>query len=284
MDLLAIRSSNETVENQLLLDYLRAKKGEKVAPPYLPRCDFGSLSQLCQLALLWQEAGFEKEAGQLAHWLSSLEEFIALWCSEKEFDEEKTRHCFSLLTKIEPIPGWKPDFEVMVFKDLPIYAAFTWVGKGTSLGAIWANGVEIRAFGPQALSLCFGIQGKGIDGWSRCFALPEVWLRISPRWEEGKFDLYFVGLTLETPVTFAFYVKAPSCEIGGECFKPKSLRRFSGEGKAVRFGSLAIESREMHRIQIIPLAGEGCFWNCDFLVSFEIHPLTPQVSFSIHKI
>ncbi|HXF29540.1 MAG TPA: hypothetical protein VN457_06785, partial [Chlamydiales bacterium] len=62
-----IQSSCEAEFHQPLLDYLHAKQLGITAVPYIPKWDIGPLHQLCQLSLLWQKAGFERQAGELAH-------------------------------------------------------------------------------------------------------------------------------------------------------------------------------------------------------------------------
>lgn len=259
--------------------YLRAKKEGRTTAPYIPQATLMPVHKLCQLALSWREAGFEKEAGELAYWLAPLEPFPTLWCPEKEFNEKEAARLFSLLSTIQPIPSVSP----LEFTRLE-QAVFTLSGHGTSLGMIPIGQGAIRAFGPQSPSLQFGIEGEGIDGWTRSKAFPEVWLEMKSAHVEGKYqlDLRFVGLMPATPLSFAFYVKAGSCQIGPDLLKPKSLRRFNGEGRGVQLDNWVIESAFTHKMEVIPLAGEGCFWDSEFLVSFEIHPISPQISFSIY--
>lgn len=278
-----IQTGCEADSFQPLLAYLRSKKSGRTTPPYFPQWKLLSLQKLCELALLWQEAGFGKEASELASWLLPLEKFPTLWCPEKEFDEKAAADFFARIKTIELVSGHTPDFDVAILKQGAIHAAFTLSGNGTSLGVIHNADVEIRALGPQSGELKFGIQGNGMNGWARCFAMPEVWMEMKREFSHGqiKLDLRFVGLQSEMPFHFAFYVKAGSCQIGNEVLKPKSLRRYNGEGNRVQFNRTVIESASTHKIQVIPLAGEGCFWNCEFLASFEIHPFAPQVSFLI---
>lgn len=280
-----LQSGCEAGYDQPLLDYLRAKKAGKTTPPYIPRCTLMPLYKLCQLALQWHQAGFQRQAGELAFWLLPLEPFLPLWCPEKEYCEKSAKKLFSHLREIQPIPGFVPDFDVTLFDSPFMKSAFTLSGNGTSLGMIRLGGAEIRAMGPQGASLNFGIQGRGMNGWTRCSAFPEVWMEVKTDCKEMecKLDLRFVGIKPETPLSFAFYVKAESCQIGSELLKPKSLRRFSGEAKFVQLNQLVIESALPHKIQVIPLAGQGCFWDCEFLISFEIHPFAAQANFSIRN-
>lgn len=268
---------------QPLISYIRAKKSGKVIPPYIPKWELMPVHELCQLALLWKTAGFEKEAGQLAHFLSPLRSFLSLWCHEKGFNEKEGLYWFSRLSEIEPIvPDTMPDFGLTLSHFPLMQAAFTLAGKGTSLGVLLTKEVEIRAMGPQVGGgINFGIQGEGAQGWTRSFAFPEIWLAVHPqcREKECTLDIRFVGLKPDTPLEFAFYVKAQSCQIEEREVMPKSLQRFNGEATTVMFQNLKIESSLPHKVQVIPLAGEGCFWDSDFLAAFEIHPFEPHVRF-----
>jgi len=268
---------------QPLLACLHVKKTGKIAPPYIPEWAPMPLHQLCQLALLWEKVGYQQEACNLAHWLLSLEPFLPLWCPEKIYNESMAKHWFSLLSSLELAPGWQPDCDLMKFHTSSMSAAFTWTGNGTSLGVIKAKEVEIRAFGPQTASLSFGIQGKGSRGWARCCALPEVWIEMKPEWKESecRLDFRFAGLKPEMPLSLAFYIKAKNCRVEKDILEPKSLRRFKGEAKGVQADGLTIESSHIHKVQVIPLAGENGFWDCTFLASFEMHPLASQVQFYI---
>ncbi len=242
------------------------------------------VQKLCKLALLWQEAGFEREAGRLVSWLLKLEPFLTLWCPEKEYDEEEGKRLFAHLRKIEPISGVEPDIHLTLLKTTRFLSALTLDGNETSLGAILADDVEIRAFGPQSASLQFGIKGRSIKGWTRTAAFSEVWLEMRPKVdaEAVQLDFRFIGIKSEMSLSLSFYVKAPSCQIGNEILKTKSLRRFHGEVQTISFGNkLKIESGQPHKVEVIPLAGEGCYWDSEFLVSFELHPFVPQVSFRI---
>lgn len=252
-----------------LMAYLRDKN-----KPYIPRWDLMPLHKQCRLALLWKEAGFTEEAGRLASWLLKLEPFPSLWCPEKEFDEQMISRCFANLRDIEPIEVEGYDCNLTLIQTPKMSAAFTLDGFKTSLGVIHA-GVEIRAFGPQA-GLSFGIAGKGMNGWARVAAYPEVWV------EMKDFNFRFVGVKPENPLSLAFYVKAESCEIGNEMLKPKSLRRFVGETTQVRFGKKTIfDTNRPFKVEVIPLAGENCFWGTDFLLNYFINPFDPQISIRI---
>lgn len=280
------QSGCEADIDQPLLDYLRAKKNNQLVSPYIPYVKLMPIHKLCQQALMWNEAGFVTEAGELAHWLQPLQYFLPLWCPEKEYNQKLAESLFAQLSKIRPIAGKTPDFDVSLLHNSEMMAAFTLSGKGTSLGMIRAGNVEIRALGPQAASLKFGIQGYGMNNWARCSAWPEVWLEVKPTWKESesRLDVRFVGLKPEMPLSFAFYVKAQSCQIGSEILKPKSLRRFNGEAQEIFFqNTLKVASAQCHKVQVIPLAGEGCFWDCEFLLSFELHPFAPQATFSFES-
>jgi hypothetical protein len=272
---------------QPLLSFLSAKSSGKNVPPYIPKWDAMPLHKLCHLAHIWDEAGFKREAADLAHHLLLLQKFPTFWCPEKEFDEKKIEEAFSLLANIYRIePQYSDPAGYTLLENGSISAALTLTGNGTSLGVIRFNEIEVRAMGPQAAGLSFGIQGKGMDGWTRTRALNEVWLEMKPVLKEKELQLKFnfVGLKPQTPLFLALYMKAKSCEIGGKSYLPKSLHRFNGETKDLSFEKkLHIECDIPHKTEIIPLAGEGCFWDAEFLVQFEISPNASQPTFTFKK-
>lgn len=244
---------------------------------------------------------------------------LSLFCPEHEYNEKEGRNSFSLLFRalgdferaahyfsstedpfllalakenitIEAIRSETvPDFGLKLSQGPKMTAAFTLTGSGTSLGMIRAGNVEIRALGPQALPLSdsnrFGIRQKmgNTYGWVRTEAYPDVWIEVKTEMqEECKLNLRFVGLKSDSPLAFVFYVKADSCRIGSERLLPKSLRRFNGEAQSAVFEDrLKIESSTAHKVQVIPLAGEGCFWDSEFLIAFEIHPFEQTASFKV---
>jgi hypothetical protein len=269
-----------------LSEYFCAKSGGRTKAPYVPSWDLESLSSLCEKAIFWEKSGFQRQAGELVHFLLPYEPFLPLFCSDKEFREEELRALFALVKKIPPVQPALAPMGATFFKSFAFEAAFQLHFPG-SFGVIKAGNVEIRAMGPQPLPLSdaskLGISGEGEDGWVSCLGLPEIWLRSSMDLcdEKCSLALDFVGVTQETPLAFAFYLKAPSCKVGSQILKPKALSRFQGEGNCLEFNHVAIESSFTHKLQVIPLAGFGGFWNSDFLVAFEVHPMQTQMRFSI---
>ncbi len=163
--------------------------------------------------------------------------------------------------------------------------------QGLSLGTFCFGDVEIKAFGPQALPLSddlkfFGIKAAPIDNWACSAGLPEIWMEFTTHKteEESKLSYRFVGLTPETSLGFVFYIKGPSCTIGNETLKPKTLRRFHGEASAVLIQHLNIESSHPHKVEVVPLAGDDSFWGANFLVCFAIHPCIPQGAFLLQNL
>jgi hypothetical protein len=282
----------------------------------------GTISELCQLALLWAIAG-KKEARALASWLYPLLQdpaSICLWCPEKEYDEKEAFLSLSLLlrslgemkqatTWFQQVQGPIDPFFVALAKHAPrieidpvdnlrksfangMSTTLVLNGERTSLGTVCFKEIEIRALGPHALPLSdpnqFGIRNPLMDtDWTRCAALPEVWFKVESS-DATEISLRFMGVTPEKPLAFVFYVKAPLCVIEQFTLKPKSLQRYAGEASSFLFkgkeSALEIQSTHTHKSQVIPLAGEGAFWNTEFLLSFEIHPLETWVKFKFNPI
>lgn len=307
------RRNKEPLET--VLTHLSCKKKGMVAPPFIPRFAPLPISDLCQLSLLWALAGEQEAAERLA---SSLPlDFPWIWCKEGEYDEKEAalsvamlRRAFGLEQKIEMDAGVDPFFHAL-FKKLPrlerqerlappilevgrLRATLCFEGECTSLGAILSPRVEVRAFGPQAFPLSVS-SGFGIrpikhhqNRWGSPFAMPDVWFEAKMRAkvpEEMIFDLSFIGLKLDAPLAFSFYVHADSAQVGGVSVKTKSLERYFGDAQPVLFGSnLEIKSDSEGKMEVIPLAGSGCFWDCEYLLAFEIHPLNSKCCFSVSLI
>lgn len=287
-----------------LIEVLRFLVGKQIGhltPPLVPHYTCLPLFELCQLALLWSIAGFYLEASSLAHSIFSLCDFPYLWLREEEYNELEATLSVSFfrgesLSSLQSTPflsaisklftGFDVPCSIMPFSPEPLFfhssdsaGVLTLQGRRTSLGTFYAQNIEVRAFGPQIYPLSepkgFGIERSlpGQDSWTNSSALPEVWLNVNKFFDNG-LDIRFLGLTVDTPLNFSLYVKASNVKIETLQFIPKSLTRYQGESKPVIFGDkLQIQSLLPGRMELIPLAGEGCFWGTEFLLSFEIYPL-----------
>lgn len=305
------------VLTHLILEKIRQTGSPKtdrfwgVPPPFIPRTLTMPVSELCQLALLWACAGEKEAASALA---SSIPlDFPWMWCRENEYSEEEALASISLLSQAMGnraeerfgAPYFKAlskqlqkiDFSKSSLIDWTLIEAdnlrccLSFSGNRTSIGALSSDSAEIRAFGPQSFplsdSLGFGIRRvlQHENRWASFAASPEVWFEIKPRTENGGifFDLTFFGLKPNIPLAFSFYVKASSAQIGSEKLKPKTLQRYQGVSKPLRFGqSLSIESLIPGKMEVIPLAGGGGYWDCEYLTAFEIHPINAKMAFSVH--
>ncbi|MDE3045150.1 MAG: hypothetical protein KGJ02_00680 [Verrucomicrobiota bacterium] len=270
----------------------------KLAPPYvpiLPPAGTFTLSEYCQLALLWALIGEETASRELAGWLAPImcEGLTTLWSGERtSADSEVSRTLFlraigqdieviptspffalleSLKIKIDPIPGPGP---YRLFQGPYGAAAFTEVGRGTGAGALRVGGVSIPTFGPQMPPFSdtsrFGLWGGG-KGWFLSSACKEAWFQLLPTpLQDGcSFFLQTIGLTPKIPMAWVFYVCADGCKIGDKLFKTKSLNRFLGDEQRALFdGRLLVETDRPLKMELIPLAGEGGFWNASFLLAF----------------
>ncbi len=247
--------------------------------------EYEEKESLLSFSLLLRAAGQKEKAAELFKKTRQPIDpfFIALAKQAPLFDEP-----FSSAEMIHDL-----ELGLTLSRKKKMAAALVLSGFGTSLGVVSSGDVEIRAMGPHALPLndptLFGIS-RAPDGssWTRCFALSEVWFEVKSIFEESSLslDLRFIGIRTERPLSFVFYLKANSCSIGQTILKPKSLQRYSGEAQTFLFegahSKLRIESIFSHKVQVIPLAGEGDgFWSSDFLLSFEIHPFEAQARFNI---
>lgn len=250
-------------------------------PLWCPERDYEEQEGLLSFSLLLRAIGREKKAAELlAKVRTPIDPFyMALAKEEIHF-------------AVSNGEVKDPDLGIHCFRAKTMTTALTLSGEKTSLGVIHSWDVQIRAMGPQGLPLSdtsqFGIScAPNSSSWTRCFAFPQVWFEVKILSDEAgsTLDLRFLGLELEKPLAFVFYVKALSCSVGDLVLKPKSLHRYKGEATHFLFrgalSQLRIDARSTHKVQVIPLAGEGGFWNCDFLLSFEISPIEAAAHFKI---
>lgn len=262
-----------------------------------------SLSDLCQLAILKSIAGEDGEF--LAQEILPFTSFPSMWSLESAFNAKDTISSISLLLKAfgketslpenadpyffaleKQLPHWKEKTNVSQDNSLgsiqtgsSIQFAFSREGDGISLGAICASGIKIPAFGPHLLPLndskFFGMCRSDPDcRWASVSAKKEIWFEVISDIERKMLETRFVGIKPTDSVFFVFYVKADFARIGQEVYLPKSLRRFAGESKSICFeregNRLTVTQVNPSKMELIPLAGGGCFWDSDFLLGFEI--------------
>ena len=93
-----------------------------------------------------------------------------------------------------------------------------------------------------------------------------------------------MGLKPENPQHIAFYVKAKQASVESQIFLPKSLKRFKAQASRVVFENhLHLEPSTPLNSQVIPLAGEGCYWDSGFLILFEVTPFLSQITFNLFR-
>ncbi len=279
--------ANEKEAAARLIRWLLAFAQEKAILSLLcPEKEYDEREGLLSLSLLFRAAGNNEKSAEFLRRAQNQSAqpidpfFIALARQKLQIEIEEETH-------------FDPDFGLQFARSKNMISIFSLTGWKSSMGAIQTGDVEIRAIGPQTVPLGsskdFGIcripDGSPSNGWTRCAALPEVWIEMKTATEESgcRLDLRFIGLMPEKPLAMVFYAKGQSCQVGSALFKPKSLSRFAGETNALvlkgKEGGLKLESALSHKVQVIPLAGEGCFWDAEFLISFEIHPVTASASF-----
>lgn len=256
-----------------------------------------SLGKLCQHALLRSVHG---EDGQsLASQILPLYLFPSLWSRENEYCKTEAQCSINLLlqafgkspyyeqetpvalryleSRLPSFQEIQPPFliaQLFQFND-KVHGAFVNRGEYVSLGAIRSSQIEIPAFGPQTFPLndpkMFGVH-RTESNWSSVSAAKEIWFDYECL--GNSFRTNFIGVTSETPIYFVFYIKAKQAIVGNETFPPKSLQRYNGHSQTVTFKDdldlLIIDNLIPTKMQLIPLAGAGCFWDSDYLIAYEI--------------
>lgn len=253
-----------------------------------------SVGKLCQLALR-----LGKEGETLASQILPLYLFPTLWTRENEFNRVEAHSSIDLLLKAfgkqpfykDPLPSHLMDLE----ESLPSYqkiqdsqtkaklvhfsekvqGAFVNQGEYVPLGALKCGSIEIPALGPHLHPLndsaMFGTHCTE-SAWSAVSAQKEIWFDF--QCSDTGFASRFMGVTPGISLFFVFYVKAQLAFIGEDLFTPRSLQRYHHHAQKVTFYSdqdrLSIENKIATKMQLIPLAGEGCFWDSDYLLAYEI--------------
>lgn len=260
-----------------------------------------SIGELCQLAILKSLAGGDGES--LARSIFPLCSFPFFCSRESSFHLQDTQCAIALLLKAfgkeavlpptadpffyaleKKLPSWTEEVSAetslgSIHKAEGFQGAFALLGDGIPVGSIHASKVAIPAFGPHVYpfsdSKFFGMhKSEPNDRWAAVSAKREVWFEVIPDWNKKILETRFIGLKASDPLFFSFYIKADFARIDSEVYIPKNLRRFSGSAKHVIFereeSRLTISNAISSKMELIPLASSGCFWDSDFLLAFEI--------------
>ncbi len=304
------RSSHPLAE---AFTFFLAKKIGAPHPPLQEKLAGLTMKELCELAILREILG--KEGSILGRKLLPFTSFPSLWCSEDRYQPREAKNVIRLLLQafgkepiglIEESPYFRAlakvlpkmeeangvfDSDMIQSLDLGkgIENAFVILGENVPLGAMKMGRIEIPSFGPQVHPLnnphFFGIYSSVANPrWAAVSAKKEIWFEYFAQIQEKGLEVRFFGLTPETAVSFVFYVKAEHARIDHEVYLPKSLRRYVGASQKVVFESggdrFSIENMCSSKMEMIPLAGNGCFWDSDFLLGFEIPPHDGRAVFS----
>jgi hypothetical protein len=279
-----------------------------------------SLGLQCQLALLWallaKDTGqerYQKAANQLAGAIAPLVMggLTTFGTREEDFSLEETKASVGLFLEAlghsspkENLEGFFLELQnaqLRLFPDEPLakpyellegedaVMAYTLQGNRVSLGAARMGALQILAFGLQG-EPCTEQKLFGADihskGYVNASAFKKIWVQTEftlsgP--QEFSLSMQAVGMESETPLYLVFYVKARSCQINNQIYKPKSLGKFRGEAQRVRFlGDAFFETAHPSAVELVPLAGEGLFWGASFLLAFRF-PLSGKINLRIAK-
>jgi hypothetical protein len=266
----------------------------------------GSCAHQCQLALLWGAMGEKtggvewKEAAEaLAQkWIPFLESgFLTLGSTEKEYEREEHQICADLMLQREVGEVKDPFLAFLascskgfsrtgVEKKSLVYSPFP-----PQVGAFSHRSISIPAFGPQGpllsdASLC----GASLveKGWFQAMGNQEAWFHLQNREGEIGFSIQSRGVSMQAPLFWVFYIRAEECVIGSQRFRPQHLGRFQGEAREVILRSgidqVIVQADHPMQAQLIPLAGQGCFWDASFLLAFQWPVLAGNFGFRFNSI
>jgi hypothetical protein len=248
----------------------------------IPDLPFLELIDLCLLS-----AYFGRPDDQLASYLLGVGFCPALGTNEVAFQD--TRVPFDALERVygrkegESEEPFYREMERKIGKrtaeEVPIRGTLQ-KGRQVGLASFFVGGIEIRTLGPQQMPLGdpsrFGMDQKEPLAWIRTAGPEEIWIR--PTWKEESLEVEWSGV--ETTAAFAFYVVAKEARWKEETLLPGSLKKISGPAEPVAFGPLVIEADSVSKMHLIPLAGQGAFWNATFLLAYEVLPHDVKTVFS----
>lgn len=117
------------------------------------------------------------------------------------------------------------------------------------------------------------------SGYSGLWIKAECQYKNDPLAKDSNHSL-FLTLELEGKQSFdkrlmVFFAKAEACFVAGtHKLNPRSLNRYTGPASEITFqgkeGKVILRALEgIKTMEVVPLAGEGCFWGADFMVAFS---------------
>ena len=194
-------------------------------------------------------------------------------------------------------------FGLASFKAGKINLNLTCSGIQSGIGTLSKKDIKIVSMGPHLLPLgessSFGIHRvpslkerafKDIEssikedkfsfsGWTRVVSqnknLSDSWLYINAELDDVNCLMNFEikHQKEKKDVYIAFFVKASKATISTNFhLLPGSLDRYLGKAEKVTFGSISttlkINTNAKTEMQVIPLAGQGHFWDADFLLAY----------------
>lgn len=201
---------------------------------------------------------------------------------------------------IAPTQDWA------VFHEENFEGALTFSGIHSGLGEIHFQDVHVVSFGPKHFPLgdmsSYGIfhpifpskkmgeayfsfrDGRLLgEGWIRlCHKKAllhvgsEIWLKLHIKVDPQTIELVYSRLPFSSDPSFllAFIIEAKSCQVDGITLLPGSLDQFCGTPPRVlsfrgKEASIQFFLENVAKVHIIPLAGNGCFFDGSFLVGIE---------------
>jgi hypothetical protein len=250
---------------------------------------------------------FVLAAANIRKWLQSIGSHAEyLFYTESEFDDREIRDRFYSEIDPENLCGQDLDLGIARLSSPALHACYTLSGWNTGLGCLQLKDVAVPSFGPQNFPLSdsssFGLakvpahqaeiavnsEKISLKGFTRCVASKEVWLSLDAQAtpSETSFGVRWEGLSPNHPLFMVFYVKAKKCMLeDGSVFLPQKVQRYVGKSQKIIFDqSVELSSSEILNMQVIPLAGSGCFWNTTFLIAFEFTSAQNQDNYSFRFI
>jgi hypothetical protein len=227
-------------------------------------------------ALLFKACGSTEEADALfSPELPRDPFFSSLWFSDISIEPAET-------TCAEPLLGYR------LYETARGACALSLLGEQTAAGALQMGPLQVPAFGPQTPPFAdmrrFGVGSILSDrGWFQPVGQRETWFQMQCKPHESFFEWSWqqIGAPPGSSLFLSFFVIAETVEIDRKIFKNKSLQKFSGPLTQARFPAegVVFQIDRPLECELIPLAGEGCFWGSSFLLAVSLPSFDTTFSF-----
>ncbi len=200
------------------------------------------------------------------------------------------------------------DSSIITFSNSLLDLTLSFEGKGTGVGSLAFDQVQVITFAPQVSEVGeldkYGINFTSKDrqhvvvakdrdqfscrGWSRIQGDRDVWVEHDLRVNRDAVDLFIAFESFSSmPLILSecFFVACESVLVDQRMVRKGVLERVRGTPRTLEWISdkehVKVYLESKMTCQVIPLAGEGCFWGADFMISLQPEDISKRIHIQI---